>query len=81
MSPEYFNLLRNTQDVIIAVMEDLSIYNYGSASIKLRQLYANLAVQSSLLNANLDEMESVETRVINCIPSDEEIERELNGCE
>lgn len=79
MHPELNQTITGMQNAIIAIMEDLSVFNYGSASMKLRQLYAQLAVQSSLLNANLEEIDrNGEPQIIDCILSDAELE---GGCE
>jgi hypothetical protein len=79
LHPELNQTIIGMQNAIIAIMEDLSVFNYGSASMKLRQLYAQLAVQSSLLNTNLDEIDgNGEPVIIDCILSDAELE---GGCE
>lgn len=77
MSPELFNTIKGMQNMIISVMEDMGNLNYGNAALTLRQMYAQLAVQSSMLNVDLDEMDGNVKQVIDCILADEE----LAGCE
>lgn len=76
MNPELFDFINGVKSSLGVIMEDLSLFNYGNARARLESLYVKLAVQSSLLNTNLDEMENSEPQVINCALSDEELDAE-----
>ena len=80
MSPELFNTIKGMQNMIISVMEDMGNLNYGNAALTLRQMYAQLAVQSSMLNIDLDEMDGNTKQIVDCVLTDAQLEAELGGC-
>jgi hypothetical protein len=72
MNPETAQTLNSLKQSLHDTLVDLNDANYGLVKQRLEQLYIQIAVQSTLFNTNLDEMEFSSPQ-IDCILTDEEL--------
>jgi hypothetical protein len=71
MNPETAQTLNSLKQSLHDTLVDLNDANYGLVKQRLEQLYIQIAVQSTLFNTNLDEMEFSSPQIIDCILTDE----------
>jgi hypothetical protein len=76
MNPETAQTLNSLKQSLHDTLVDLNDANYGLVKQRLEQLYIQIAVQSTLFNTNLDEMEFSSPQIIDCILTDEELASE-----
>ena len=74
MSPELAELIGATMQTMVKIMEHMAARNDGLAAETIREFYTKLAVQASMMDADLGDMTDGNSKqVVNCVLSDEEL--------